>query len=1598
MVHRIIHKVVKSLLITLIAALVLVLITPALLYIPAIQDFAKDIALREVKKSTGMDVSIDFLRLKFPLRVSLSGVKVVEASGDTMATMDDATVSVRLMPLLGGHIQTSGIEIDSLFYRLGTPDSTVYLTALVSHFTLDGGTMNLKTQALDIDRAVLDGGKVYLAIKDTVTPEKSDTAADSKLRIRARELTLRRVDLTMRMLPVIDSLSASLPQLTLSDGMIDMASHRVHARALTADSLGASYFTPSAEYLKSHPAQRDTTAASASVTEPWTVTADRISISGRSATYAQRGVTPAAGFDAAYIKASHIAIEIDSFYNRAAAMRVPLRRFEATERCGLPLSAAGLFEMDTAAMRVAGFSVGAGSSSLRLDGELGVGDLVSDRSLPVRLKANGSMHVVDVERAFPSLGRTLRGLPRKPVTIMADIDGTTGAVDVRRLLVDWPSYLRLSADGHVDNPMDFNRMNGKINIDGSVRNVNFLKPTLLGAAQARQINIPPSIIRGTVDYRPNLISGNVSLVTGNGRVGLRGSWNGRATDYDAVIRADALPVDNFLPALGIGNLTADLSLKGHGYDPTSPATHIDANINLAEVMYRGTEYKDIVLDATLSDGHADGEIVSHNPGADLDVEFYAELARDLYSWDITGDIRELDLRRLGFATENMSGSMQLASKGSYSPKSGNIDAGLDVNTLSWVLGDETLAVRSAAAVFTATDSLTTLNFDSGDLDVDANLYTGLRPMLRQVEGLTPFIRQVINDKTLDVRKLQSYIPPLDLAVNAGRNNPVAQYLEPQGITFKSLSLNAHNDSLLHVNALVLGAAKDKMRLDTIAFDATQHGKYLVYRLNVDNKPGTMDDFAHVKLTGFVADDKMSFLVKQHNIKGEMGFNIGMSAAFTDTLVNVKMVPYKPVIAYQQWTLNPDNRIVFNFPDKHLDANLRLTNGRSLVEIFTDSIAGSEHAIDSLGRRRQEDVVVRLSEIHLEDWLSISPFAPPVKGDLGANLRFRWDKQGITGRGGVSLEELYYGRDRVGTFDINLDVANDRSGALRANMALLVDSVQVITAQGALNDSTRSNPFLLDFSMIRFPLRVVNPFLPKSVAQLRGMLNGAMKISGSMTEPKFDGHINFDSAAVKVGFTGVEYGFSSVKIPVDSNIVRFNDFLIAGLNGNDLHVNGIVDARHLRDVAVNMSLKARNMQIVNSSRPRGAELYGRGFIDLDATARGNLTFLDVNADLDILPETNVTYVLTSTASSITSRSSGNMVQFVQFDDTTSVASDTVQSSPMSLLLDANLTISEGSTINVDISADGKNKASIKGMGALTYTLNPMNDGRLTGRFTINSGFVRYTPPLMSEKNFSFEEGSYVAFNGDMLNPTLNIHAVDKMKANVTQEGQNSRLVNFLVSLSVTQTLQNMNVAFDLSTNDDITISNELQGMSAEQRANQAMNLLLYNTYTGPGAKGNANISGNPLFSFLESQINTWAANNIKFVDISFGIDQYDKTTDGASQTTTSYSYRVSKSLFNDRFKIVVGGNYSTDADNDESIANSLISDVSFEYMLNRSGSMYVRLFRHVGYESILEGEITQTGVGFVYRRKINSLLDLFRWGRKKKSDPAITTVKETTDKP
>lgn len=1554
---------------TLLSVVGLAILLVVALYLPPVQTFVKDFALKKVNASTGMNIQAATFRLRPPLRLELGGVSVVEESGDTLASLGHADINVMLLPLISGSAEIEDIAIEDVYYRMGTPDSAIYLTARVDTLSLTDASYSFKRSVVDTRGPLqLAGGRVALLMNDSVgVPTDTASKEPMDMKILLADVELRRIEYSMKMMPLIDSLGVYVPVARLADGRIDMLTQEIHAHSLDIDSVSAVYLIPAVAGDSTATERTDTVAASL----PWTVNVDRVMLTARNAVYALASAVPVPGLDMNYLAVSDVDIEIDSLYNRATSVRVPLKRLLATERCGLTLNASGLFDMDSATMRAERFRVSTGHSMLNFDAEMGVGDLTSDPSLPLSLDARAEIAPSDVATAFPAMAPMLNQFAATPIRLVARAEGTAGRVVIDTLSAAIPDIAWIKAEGAVENPFDFERMGGRMVLDGSIsRGANSLKRIFLDRQTAAMVNIAPTRLRGDINYSPGRVDGHLAAHTGAGHMNLGARWAMTAESYNASLSLNQFPVQSFMPTMGVADVSATVKVDGHGYNPLRRSTAMNLDVHLDHLLLNDRELSEIHLTAVLNDGRATGSLVSVNPDIELDADYEATLTPQGYTWTVTGDIHNLDLMAMGFSTTPMGGALSLSSTGAMTTGMKTLDARLDLADLTWSMGTDKFEADSILMTL-ATDSTTRASVMTGDLTLVA---TSQIPLMQVMDRLTPlmsFADSMMIRKRVDVMELQRLMPPLNAHIAAGSRNAVVDYLEHSAKTYwDSLTFTLRNDSLLHLRSRILGLEVGTNRLDTIAFDANQKGKYLVFAASMDERPGTMDNFAHVNANGFIADDKVSIFFRQSNIEGKRGFNIGMNMVAEDSIVTVRFVPRKPTIGYKQWSINPDNFVSFNFTNKFISANLELSGEDSSLKLYT---------LNETPDSDQEDVVLDLSSIHLQDWLTISPFAPPIKGDLGAKLRFHVANEQITGKGTASLTELYYGRDRVGSFDLDLNIANSRGGVLTADVGLLVDSVKVITAQGALNDSTLSNPFLLDFSMIHFPLSVANPFLPKEYARLSGTLSGHMDITGSMVEPIFNGKLTFDSSAVKVGMLGQTFKFAPDSIPVDSNVVRLEGFRITGANKNPLLINGNVDMRHISEPKFDLTMEARDMQILNSSRPRGADAYGKAFIDLDASVKGNMQFVNIEADLSVLAGTNVTYIMTDAESQIVNRSTGDMVQFVVFADSGAVArADSLAQTGMNMFLEARLNIEEGSTISVDLSSDGKNKVQIKGQGQLDYTQNPMNDGRLTGRFNINSGFVRYTPPLMSEKLFNFEDGSYVSFNGDMMNPILNVHANDRLRANVTRSGEDSRLVNFDIGLSVTGTLDQMNLAFDLSTNDDITVQNELQGMSPEQRANQAMNLLLYNVYTGTGTHATANLAGNPLYSFLSSQLNSWMANNVKGVDITFGIDQYDKTAGGSTSTATSYSYRVSKSLFNDRFKIIVGGNYSTDADADENFSQNLISDISFEYMLNRAGSMYVRIFRHTGYESILEGEITQTGVGFVVKRKLNTLRNLFRF--------------------
>ena len=279
--------------------------------------------------------------------------------------------------------------------------------------------------------------------------------------------------------------------------------------------------------------------------------------------------------------------------------------------------------------------------------------------------------------------------------------------------------------------------------------------------------------------------------------------------------------------------------------------------------------------------------------------------------------------------------------------------------------------------------------------------------------------------------------------------------------------------------------------------------------------------------------------------------------------------------------------------------------------------------------------------------------------------------------------------------------------------------------------------------------------------------------------------------------------------------------------------------------------------------------------------------------------------------------------------------------------------------------------------------------LRGRYTLNNGEMKYSLPVIPLKTFVIQDGSYVEFTGDPMNPRLNITALETTKAAVSDDGGGTRSVEFNCGVIITKTLNDMGLEFVIYAPQDMTISNQLNTMSIEDRGKLAVTMLTTGMYLADGNTNSFSMNS-ALSAFLQNQINGIAGNALRTLDLSFGLDN---TTDASGNTRTDYSFKFSKRFWNNRLRIIVGGKLSTGSDMSNQ-NESFFNNVQFEYRLNENSTQYLNLFYNRDSYDWLEGNIGEYGGGFIWRRKLRTFGDIFRL-KETSSIPLLTQPADTT---
>lgn len=1278
-------------------------------------------------------------------------------------------------------------------------------------------------------------------------------------------------------------------------------------------------------------------------------------------------------FNPADMKMTDIRIEMDSLLYSGKRLNLLLKDVKAREKSGLNLvSASGHIYSDNNNIYADGISLKTEESDISLDASLGWNVIEMSPEGQMELKADLSLGIPDIEYF---VGKLHKDIPRKPLVAKLRMGGSFDKMNLSEASVVWDRIFVMTATGGAEHLLDSISRTAKINVGIKTGNINFAKKAL---------NLTESGVRfpqkmqmfSEIEYADNACTADVELVEGKSNVKFIAGYGLKDDSYRMNLMIDSLVVQHFYAIDSLSPVTLNLKAEGKGFDLYSKRTVSKINARIEQLAYSDYDLSNTRLKVNFDKSAGNLTLKTNNGWIKSNVALNMNIGRKDSSAKLDIDIRKLGLQKIVGLDSPFDIALNI-----------DLDAGTDMKetaTLIGRIGDAVFDVNGKKVnpkdiVFEAYTSpdVSEFSVNAGDLFMTVNGDKGATKLADMITAFYGKLGEQLAAHSLDYNELKEFLPDLYFEFTADNDNPVSNYLKMMNVSIDSSRLR------LDCNP-VRGIAGDfllnEIKIDSITLDSAylwlvQDTTGIKYKLSAVNNSSLSEYVSNAVISGEIAGHFANILIDMYNQEGDKGLYLGCNADFGDTDMKLSFFPDNPAFLFRQYELNNGNYVILGDSSK-IDADLRIIDsngtGLSLVSSFT-----------KFGNRR---LTASLSGIDLNEIKALAPsLIPDISGVVSASLSYTRLKKTFSLSSSLNVDNFIYERKPVADLGLTLNYLplEDETQMVMAKMN--INDKETVTIRGKYRPG-ENREFIYNMDLKDFPLDIANSFVPEDMLNLQGTTNGKFVMTGSFAKPIFNGNMSFSNTSVYIPMAGAKFRLEDKELIVKDSRLNFDNFSLFTRTDNPFDIKGTVDFSDFSDIGVDMRFKTSDYELLNARKTKESVVYGKVNIDADVWVNGPVSNLKVRGDLKMLGNTNLSYILKESSLTVQDRL-GETVTFMNFRDTVSVDKEEVVPvtiNGMDVLLNAS--IDPTAKVNIYLSDTGDNKIEVAGGGDLSMTYSPQGDLSLTGRYTFSGGKITYSLPMVTIADFSVREGGFIQWTGNPMAPTMNLSAVKRVRTDVpNSNGEGSHKTNFDVSVNIYNTLDNLGLSFGIDAPEDADVQNELTAMGEDERVKNALFMIAFNSYLGNGANFNVN---NALNSLIQSEISN-VAGKVKAVDLSLGMEN-PNGEEGLENM--DISYKISKRFWNDRFSISLGGKISTGNDASESNKESFIDNISVEYRLDNSGTRYVKLFHNKNYESVLEGEITETGLGVVLKKKMLRLGELFIFKRNRNKTDKDEKVK------
>ena len=1148
--------------------------------------------------------------------------------------------------------------------------------------------------------------------------------------------------------------------------------------------------------------------------------------------------------------------------------------------------------------------------------------------------------------------------PDSTLWLSTMISGNRDFVVMHNTYMQLPGALRMEMEGEIHHPMEEKLRKGSITFSAHTDNANFLL-SFLPPSQQEAYHIPRGLsMQGHASIADTLYKGRIEMNENGGNLTLLADYHPHHESYQMKIRIDSLSTQHFVKHHAFGYLTAQMQMKGQHVDPFSQTFTNSCKLTIDSLVYGKDLIQGISLDANFAEKHLNYVIKSTYPKAKITLYGSGSfMAKDKVTLSAYSRIENLDLENLGFTTVPLHTSFQFFTRLQTDLKNNHDFSLAFTNWKNNVDQWETIPSALSFTMKMTADSTQAL-LKSGDLELNMEAQTTIDSLSLQVnQAYERLLAKIKTDSTLQWNQFRTSLPQLQMNLHAGRKNLINDimryhYMNLDGFTAQ---LNSSTEKGFQMECKAYGFQRDTFRLDTLQLQVAQDSFGITYNALAFKKPYRNQKPFTANLSGVLQTATANLQALYFDTQEQPHLKIDLQAQKTAQGFTFHLNPDSCLIGSKVFQVNKNNYLLWDGA-KTIKANLLLSNpGNGSFRIYSNETDSLDHTL-------------RLELAHMDlSLLSKSFDLPSLKGIMSIDAQYEPLEENFFFTSSAFVDSLFYEGDRVGEILASLTYLPMQKSQHRVDLHLFRDQKEINTLSGTYN--TTNDNLTAEAQLIHFPLEMLSPFVPHKSASFKGTLSGLLTVKGKTTAPLLDGEIKPDSISVYFPSAQTTVRFENQPITLNKGLLNFNAYKIYTVDKKPFIINGTMTMTPLTDPLLELELTANQMKVMDAPQKKESILYGKLLADMNTHITGHVSHLKVKSQVNILGETNLTYVMDNSPLEQQDQLK-DLVEFTSFTDTFALMRKPYPALPlggMDLLM--SIHIDPSVRMSLGLSNSKRDGLRLFGGGNLSFTYNPSGDMYLNGKYELMGGEIKYNMPIVGYKKMDVERGSFVKWTGDPMNPTLNIHAYQTIISNIKDNESNNRRVEFNAGMKVTNTLEDMALAFTASAPNDAVIQSELSNCDDAELNKQAVSLLLTGIYLNSNQTGLD--MGSAINSYLSNQISNIAGDIIGDVDLSLNME-----------SKNDYSFRFSKRFIDDRLRIIIGG--GNEQGDNAAITNqeqSFIDKIAAEYQLDNKGRYFIKLFYEKNYENLLEGELNEAGAGILMRKSVRHFCDFFRLKQK-----------------